>query len=1198
MLNREQNIALESEGHSCLVANAGSGKTTILSHKYIYLLENDRSVNHDPARIVALTFTNAAAAQMKRKIIKEIENKIYNEKNRDKLKILYKIRNGMDSARISTIHSFCSSLMLENASNADLFFSNFDNDSSSHSRALLQITRSYLAESLQNQASKSNLLPLIHRFGIEFIENYIIKIIDDQEKLFKLSEFYSNDFHSVSELIYNDLLDLFKSSFEEFTGTCRELFDSLPPQKPSDVANYTNAFRNLDDIRIKINTARKPKNFFESLDISKIIKMKAGRSFIQNKLSKEFPKVKEQLNALATSMEEIYKSFQNAGNDELVFGAGKEIFLMAININKEFESYKKYNNLIDFNDMISYSKKLLEDDRLRNEIVSGASVMMIDEFQDTSPLQFEILRNFILKDNSTKLFIVGDPKQSIYGFRNADVRIFYSAKQLLKSINKSNILNAQANSSLSPEETLGMIELPTSYRFSRKIASWLNHIFSNLMGLNKSEYDVGYEDIVCGLDSEGDGDTAIEFLLSIVDSNRDEDDNEKITQSEYDLIAARIKNLLIRGTNPSEIAILIRSKTHIESIFAGLRASGIEFEFSGKSSLLEKQEIKDIIFLLTFLQNPLDNENFSCLLKSYFFYFSDQLILDISLHKNYSDEKSLWEKMQSLSKNSSDSRLGTACKLLQYLSDATLVLSISELIDRAIDGSSWRENTKNLELNENLLHESIENFKEFLISNSSSISSNVYEFLSWLNSLKDTKTEIEFASEPSNSKIKIMTIHSAKGLEFEHVFLLGINNSKGGNKSGNTMLSDKAGLVFNWDIFLGEGKQEIESTFSYYGKTKNKQLELAEEKRLLYVAMSRAKKNLYLVAKVKTKKDGYTINQNQYLDFILKSLDMTIIELVDCQENGGFEIKADIGVIKENRKVTKTCTQKIKVITDVEPTGNVIPHSRVQHNTQAEITLSQPIISKIKDEYFSASKFTNFLSDREEYTRKYILGLPDEKDEKFFGLTHNSESKKEEVIGTLKGNIQHGALEHLRQWMDASGEIDGEKLAEIVRKQFQIYEHLPGEELMESTIEILLNCAATETITRNIKNIHNSIAEYSLRMPYGEDFLLANIDLLLEKENGELEIWDWKSNRVRDINHAKETAQKYKLQMMVYAYFASLVNDKQEDFKTLLLFTRLAGHGKKDDDWTVEFSFSRDELKEFTRQVNDYIRDIKELLYL
>jgi ATP-dependent helicase/nuclease subunit A len=1202
MLNREQNIALKSATHTCLVANAGSGKTTILSQKYIYLLENDKSLDCDPSRIVALTFTHATASQMRRKITKEIEKKISKEKNKTKLKNLYKIKNGMSAARISTIHSFCSTLMEENATNAGLFFSNFDNDSATHRKILLTITRNYISEGLQSENSRKKLLPLIHRFGVGFIEQTLIHIIDNQESLFQLNNFYSESFKNISTLVYNDLFDLFKNTFLNFAGTCRELFDSLPPQKPVDIAKYNLSFNQLDEMRIEINISENPRDFFENLDLTKIIKLKTIKnSHLQTSLSKGFPREQNKLSNLSDLMEKIYNSFQNTDYDNEIFTAGKEIFLMSKNINHEFEEYKKYNNLIDFNDMIAYSRKLLQNQNLRNEICEGISVMMVDEFQDTSPLQFDIIKKFISEDNSTKLFIVGDPKQSIYGFRDADVRIFYKARNLLKNINRENILHNSDGEDLSSDENLGIIELPTSYRFSRKIASWLNHIFANLMSSNKSEYDVEYENIVCGLASdEGDDkNSGVEFLLSIFDKDESKDDDLDY-KTEYNLIATRIKNLLNEGVNPSEIAILVRSKTHINSLTSELLNLGIDYEFAGKSSLLEKQEIKDIIFLLTFLQNPLNNENLACLLKSYFFHFSDEEILDISLFESgINDDDFLWNKMQSFSKNSDNNynkKIKNTCDLLKYLSESSLVLSISELTQRAIAESYWKENTRNLGLDENILDENLENFREFLINNSGTISANIFEFLNWLDSLNDTKKEIETSSKTHARKIKIMTIHGAKGLEFDHVFLAGMNNSKGGNRK-NIILSDRGGLTFNWDNSLGEESQKIESTFAFYGKTKEKQSETAEEKRLLYVAMSRAKSNLYLSAKIKTKKDGYTINSDQYLDFILKSMNMSAEDLIDSGNHGGFEISNNIEILRDDKKIIQKYTQKINVWTEIELDA-ADKNISSRKDIQKKRNLYQPIISNIKDEYFSASKFTNFLGDGEEYVKKYILGLPDEKDEKFFGLTHNSEAKKEEVIGTLKGNIQHGALEHICGWMDENGNIDGQKLEEILREQFVFYEHVPSEDFFENTIHVLLNCAATEIISRNIANIHDSIPEYSLRMPYGEDFLVANIDLLLKKENGNLEIWDWKSNRVENINQAKELAQKYKLQMMIYAYFVSFLSPEQSIFKAILLFTRLAGHGKKDEEWTVEFSFSRDELSQFTHSVDSYIEDIKNLVYL
>ena len=138
----------------------------------------------------------------------------------------------------------------------------------------------------------------------------------------------------------------------------------------------------------------------------------------------------------------------------------------------------------------------------------------------------------------------------------------------------------------------------------------------------------------------------------------------------------------------------------------------------------------------------------------------------------------------------------------------------------------------------------------------------------------------------------------------------------------------------------------------------------------------------------------------------------------------------------------------------------------------------------------------------------------------------------------------------------------------------------------------MLKIASTGLLKKFSQNIQLSETEFYLQMPLGQSLLVAKIDLLIKDEEGNYEIWDWKSNKIPNSQYYEKLVKDYELQMKVYCYFISLLYPGQNQFKARLLFTRLANENASDEEWTKVYLWDRNEVKEFEKEINAQINKI------
>ncbi len=824
-------------------AAAGSGKTAVLSERIIQLLmdrENPASINE----FLIVTFTNAAASEMKERIGKKImeaaSDTMIDKEVRNHLK---KQLSLISSASITTIHSFCLDIIKNNFHLLDIDPAFRVADPSEAEILKMQTAELMLEESYSGKKAHVfsrlckwlgmgkdeellNELLRIHRFVCGFpnpakwlseaAENYnpenfsvltenmwvkelmtagkeqVLYQLERAQETFKLAKEF--DIGPYADTLYEDI-----NAIEDYlTGFGDDENPKLPeyPQfgkmksKPRDADEGV-----CDYIKEERSTIKKAVcEVADSLDIDEYT--------IKEQLEKAYPLVK--------CLEESVMLFHTL-----------------------FKEKKKKLGVLDFSDFEHMALEILADGEngVANELRERYREIMIDEYQDCNPTQ-EMIFSYINRKTdgkSTNMFMVGDMKQSIYRFRLADPEIF-----------------AGKNKNYKAEGSQVKIVLNNNFRSSATILDGINSVFSKIMSEKTGDVEYGDEEKLYFRSDHPEKEKEHKCELVVLEKATNDMEEDA---SEPDYIAERILELVSEGYNFRDIAILLRStKGKSSAIEEALKARNIPYYTDSGSGYFESMEIGLISTLLKVIDNPMQDIELVSLLRSPIFKFDENMLLEIrSAHKG-----PFYGALRRYAGNGDETAQACSRFLnkLAFWRDMALSMPVDEFVefltlDSGIDvfaaalpgGEQRSANLRLFLLQARLLQKS--GFK------------GLFSFVSFLDRLSagGEGAEAKMLSENSNV-VRIITIHKSKGLEFPVVFLSGLGTAF--NKrdlSGNILLHKKLQL----GIKLPDDKRQIKYPFVSHKAvaTRLARENISEEMRVLYVALTRAKERLICTASVK-----------------------------------------------------------------------------------------------------------------------------------------------------------------------------------------------------------------------------------------------------------------------------------------------------------------------------------------------------------
>ena len=792
----EQLMAINESGKNIIVsAGAGSGKTAVLSERVLRILKEGTHVNE----LLILTFTNAAASEMKERIRKKIK----------KDKSLINELDLIDSAYITTFDSFALSILKKYH-----YLLNINPNVTVADESIISIEKNkYLDEIFEEYYNKKDkkFIKLITTFCTKDDNEIRKAIIDISNKLdLKLDkEEYLNNYINIyfdNNKVNNDLLEyeqLILSKINNIKNLIKELEqyaeNSYIEKLNDSLANLLN-INDYDEINLDMKIPALPKNSSDTVK-----------------------EIKEEINSIIKELKEltIYNK-EEIKNNILSTKDYVEVIIEIINkLDKKLNEFKFKYDLYTFNDIAHLSIKIVkENEDIKNELKNKFSEILIDEYQDTSDVQEEFI-NLISNDN---VYMVGDIKQSIYRFRNANPYIFKD-KYDLYSNNNGGI----------------KIDLNKNFRSREEVLSNINLIFNDIMTDEKggADYKKSHNMIFGNNSYEIEGKTNQNNNIEIFKY----EDNKQYKKEEIEAfiicndIENKIKNKyqifdkdkkILRDITYNDFVILMDRTTDFDiykEIFTYKNIPLVQIKDSKMNDEIDLVLIKNIIkLILKVKDNIIDTEYkylFMSIVRSFLYNMNDNDIYNIITNDSYEDTdliKKIKEILINIDNNTPSLLIDIILNKFDYYNRLLTINNIESSIIR------------------------INKIKEFA-HNLEELGYNIDDYSNYLEDLIESKYDLKYSINDNSDGVKIMTIHKSKGLEYNICYYSGLY------KSFNISdMKEKFTYFKDYGIITPYFNEGIGNTI-YKTLMKEKYLkeEISEKIRLFYVALTRAKEKMILI---------------------------------------------------------------------------------------------------------------------------------------------------------------------------------------------------------------------------------------------------------------------------------------------------------------------------------------------------------------
>ena len=1246
---KEQRQVIESRNTNLLVsAAAGSGKTAVLIERIIELVLDEKNPI-DINKLLVVTFTKLAASEMRERVSKAIEKKLEENPENEHLQKQLLLLSGAD---ITTIDSFCKDVLISYAHLVNLD-SNIKVIDPSENEVLAKEVMEELFEELYENNDES-FLRLVNWYAKKNTDEGLLQLLLNVNNfvnshpfpkiwLNEKAEFFNTSTKDDDFYLENYILDIAKDVDMDL-----EFFELSIKNNLKKIENYPELEKYIDIYNILLDALfvvkESLKNFlkdntkFDELKKSsyeflnsnfgsfRISKCDEEVKEIYNKVKKELDSIKleitESLGALNLDLENIKKE------SDLIYPYVRSVSDVVIKFKEKFWERKQKFNYVDFADIEHLALEILVDidedgntkpSKTALEYQEKYTEVFIDEYQDSNLVQ-EILLSAVAKENNR--FMVGDVKQSIYRFRQADPSIFiekyenyYRVEDDVDSFNKKIMLYA-------------------NFRSRKEILEGTNLVFSKIMKKETGELDYTIYERLNSMASFKEIDEnvggAVEILL--VDEKSDEEyEDEIILTDEYSedfeemksfkleciKIANTIYNMMNNKENPfkvydknlddyrkveyKDIVILMRSPSSntkiLEEVFLEYN---IPIYAESTGGYFDTFEVDTIINLLKIIDNPMQDIPLISVMYSPIYNFTSTELSEIRLVDR---ELKFYELlMKILEDEDIEIRVNLKEKIAKFISDLKLfiqkksLVSADELIWFLYKYTGYYNYVGLLDMGEQrktnlmLLFEKAKNYEKNSYKG-------LFNFVNYIQkiSLKSDVSEAKLISEDANV-VRIMSIHKSKGLEFPIVFLANTN------KKFN-FRADDSNLVLHQKLGFGAVVYDMDKKTSFNSIMKKKiekfkkNEQIAEEMRLLYVAMTRAKEKLIITGRVKDYENlkeeissgidergnisNYKILKiNNYLDWILSSIENLTVcgKILNClgrEENflGNEDLKFQLNVN----------TKK----------GEFLEYQRIKEEVKTNKIISDNDSLEIKKEMRTVKEF---LEDRfnKEYVYKNVLNKPssitvseikkmiqeedEEKHQKYYKenfvlKTPSFIHQGEEKVGF--NSAEKGTIFHLAMQLLDFSKFDTEdisKIREEIKSQINSFVEkniMSLDEIETININWIVKFIKSDIFkeiyitNKSGKLFKEKAIDYNIKLKnlfkdenieeYEKIMVVGIIDLFFENENGEIILLDYKTDYVTKEN-LEEVKARYKVQLDLYKSAIEDISGKKVAKKGLYLF--------------------------------------------
>ena len=934
----EQQLAIDKENTNIIVsAGAGSGKTMVLTARVLRKLMTGTNIN----RLLILTFTNKAANEMKDRIRKAIAK---NESVIDQLDYI-------DSSYITTFDSFALSIvkkysyLLNVGSNVKIA------DSSTIHLEKVRIIDDIFDRLYEEEDER--FLKLINDLTDKKdndIKDYILDINDKLDLKYDKQEYldnYINNYYSDNniELLYDDYLGLLKRKIKDIDKAINLLSNYVDSDF---LEQYLLCFENLFN-----------SNTYEEIKAS----INIGKAPVLRGADPEASNIKKDIKESKLKELETLTRFENKEEIIDTLMSTKDYVSIIVDIIKELDErlneFKKGLNIYEFNDISKMAIRVLKENKVvEEELRDSFDEIMIDEYQDTSDLQ----DMFVSLIENNNVYVVGDIKQSIYRFRNANPYLFKSKYD-----------------SYSNNDGGFKIDLTRNFRSRSEVIDNINLIFSIIMtdDMGGADYVTSHKMIPDNKDYLTVGKNSYDNNFELY--NYEFDDTSKFTKEEIEIffIAQDIKKKVdskyqvydkdlsaLRDISYKDFAILLDKSTRFDLYKKIFKYFGIPVTKYNATNITEEIEIKLFKNILKLIINRRDKVYdvefkyaFVSILRSYLFRLNDQDIFDLVTEEKYD------------------------CELMNIIDNICLnieSLSLNEIINMIIDSFDFYNKLITVgDINNriNRITSIINIFNEL-----ASMGYTIDDAYNYLSELIDDEYKIEVKDlDLIQDSVKLMTIHASKGLEFPICYFASLHS-----------LFNKEELK---EMFMFNNKYGISSP--YYkdgiGTTIIKDMikddylteDISEKIRLFYVALTRAREKFIIVTSLPDT-SIYNISKSKcFLDFInyikddikkyIKELDVNTLNLTkDYNLHKKVDYKSKID--KSDKKIKfktinieNTSLNKEKISKETyglldKDTKDKMKFGTMMHEILELLDFKKPDIDGLNIDNFYKSKLKNFLN--------------------------------------------------------------------------------------------------------------------------------------------------------------------------------------------------------------------------------------------
>ncbi len=1117
--------------------------------------------------ILIVTFTNAAASEMKERILEAIYKKI--EENPEDSHLQRQITL-LNKANISTIHSFCLEVIKNNFFEIDIS-PNFRIGESSEIELLKMDVLDELFEEKYNLGDK-DFLELVETYssyrGDDDLRTLVLDIYKfiqsspfPNEWLEKAVEKFNIDINTKfedtvwGEILINNYLEYIDETKLNLQNLVELLDTNFELEKYSKVLK--NDIENLEQIKT---------NNWDDL-ILKISNFKFGtwptdKKITSNIKDSAYERRKNINKKFNDKKKEIIKYTSKEAVEDIVFTYNylKILKNIIIEFSEKFSQKKKEKNIIDFSDIEHFALKILvKKDENGNYIptdvaknyMSKFTEIAIDEYQDSNLVQEYILSKISTGKN---VFMVGDVKQSIYKFRQARPELF---------LEKYNSYKLKENKT---EEDSLKIQLFKNFRSRDSVLNLTNIIFEEIMSkeLGNIEYNEN-EYLNLGASYPERNDVKAEcYLINLKDEQQDEwdmyeenleeeteENSEPVEKNmlESKFVASKIQELIesnfqvydikqkqYRNIKYKDIVILLRATSNVAPIYEKTLAEAEIPVYSDSSSeYLESTEIQTIMATLKIINNPMQDIPFVTVLRSMIGGFTDNELVEIRLvdrHCNFYGcmQKAILQVDSNLRK-----KIENFLGKIEKWREEQEYLSLDELIWKIYEETSYYEYV-GLMKNGSLRQANLKMLFEKAKAYESASFTGLFNFINFIEKIKTSSGDLDAAKIIGENEdvVRIMSIHKSKGLEFPVVFLCNSSKQFNMNDLKNSVLLDQ-------DLGIGPKYIDYRKRIEYNTlakeaiKLKVKNENISEEMRVLYVALTRAKEKLYITGTskdaekdIKEKEETAEIFKNKKISKLTMQKFLSYIDWIELVYSKNKEKMKDyfeFNIINKNEIIENENIEENK-----EKLSKII-NNKLEKTNKLDKKILEKLNWKYKNEELtkiaskmSVSEIKKNKSSSED-KQEIIMQTP-----KFIA--------EEKVSASRKGTLIHLCMQRLDYRKEYTYSDLKEMVAELEAKKIITSleaENININKVLNFTKSKIYEELKTAKLVEKEKPFYINVPSKEIYGGKTENPVLVQgiIDLYYINKENELVLLDYKTDYVENKNE-NILKEKYKVQLKLY----------------------------------------------------------------